>query len=362
MIPIAKPAIGEEEIEAVERVLRSGMLADGEEVRKFEQNFADYCGAKYAIAVNNGTAALHASLLASGISRGDEVIVPSFTFIATATSVSMCGAVPVFADIDPRTFCIDPDNLPQRITPKTKAIIGVHLFGHPFDLQNIKKICNENDLILIEDCAQAHGAEVRGKRVGAFGDVGCFSFYPTKNMTTGEGGMIITEDPEIAKRSRRIIDHGQSEKYLHTELGYNYRMTNISAAIGKVQLAKLGQFNEARRANAAMYQKYLTHPGLLLPAEAPDTTHVYHQFVVRLTTDFPMNRPEFIHYLKDRGIGAAVHYPIPVHQQPLYHKENEHLHLRVSEECAQSVLSLPVHPQVTEREMRYISDAINEVR
>ena len=263
-IPVSRPTLGREEAEAVARVMETGMIAQGERVAEFERSFASYCGVKHAIATSNGTTALHAALLAAGIGAGDEVIVPSFTFIASATSVSMCGASPVFADVDDRTFTLEASSVEALVTPRTKAVVGVHLFGQPFDIPALSALCREHDLFLIEDAAQAHGSTHRGKMVGSFGYLGCFSFYATKNMTTGEGGMVTTDDPELADRVRLLINHGQKEKYLHTTLGYNYRMTDMAAAIGLVQLKRLDGMNARRAANA----KYLDgnlRPLALLP-------------------------------------------------------------------------------------------------
>lgn len=361
-IPIARPAIGQDEISAVSEVLASGMLAQGERVAEFEKKFADYCGTTQAIAVNNGTTALHAALLAADIGPGDEVIVPAFTFIATATAVSMCGAKPVFADVDEQTFNIDPHQIAHLITPKTKAVIGVHLFGQPFDVRAVQECCEKHNLRLIEDAAQAHGAMCNGEKVGGFGHLACFSFYATKNMITGEGGMVTTSEKAYAERVRLIINHGQSEKYLHTRLGYNYRMTDIAAAIGIAQLKKLDKFNMRRRKNAEYFNANLNVKGLITPHVANGMHHVYHQYVVRLTEDFPMKRPEFMEYLKAKGIGCAVHYPIPVHRQPLYATVHETETCPVSTKLAESVLSLPVHPLLDSKDLAYICDTINRVK
>jgi perosamine synthetase len=361
MIPIAQPAIGEEEIAAVADVLRSGMLAQGEVVARFEGAFARFCHADHAVAVNSGTAALHVALMALGIGPGDEVIVPSFTFIATASSVSMCGARPVFVDIDPLTFTLAPEQVEERVTDRTKAVIGVHLFGHPFDIAAIQDICEDRRLLLIEDAAQAHGARFMGEPVGGFGTVSCFSFYPTKNMTTGEGGMVVTGDPDIAERIRVLINHGQQKKYLHTQLGFNYRMTNIGAAIGYEQLKKLNNMNSQRRANAAYYTAHLTHPGIERPCCKAHAEHVYHQYVVKMNEEFPMTRKEFMEYLQGKGIGSAVHYPTPLHRQPIYLSTLPPVPCPVSDTCAGSVLSLPVHPHVGISDCHYICQCINEV-
>ncbi|HUW86319.1 MAG TPA: DegT/DnrJ/EryC1/StrS family aminotransferase [Methanoregula sp.] len=361
-IPVARPAIGQDEISAVTAVLESGNLAAGERVSEFERNFADYCGTTHAVAINNGTAALHAALLAADIGHGDEVIVPSFSFIATATAVSMTGAKPIFVDVDEQTFGIDPAKVQENVSPKTKAVIGVHLFGQPFDIQGIKQVCESHNLILIEDAAQAQGAMFNGEKTGGFGQFGCFSFYATKNMTTGEGGMVTTSEKAFADRLRLLINHGQSEKYLHTRLGYNYRMTDIAAAIGLVQLKKLEKFNTRRRKNAEYYDSHISVKGLVTPVVAPGMHHVYHQYVIRLTDEFPMKRADFLEYLKAKGIGTAVHYPIPIHRQPLYANALEPDACPVSTSLASSVLSIPVHPLLDQKELTYISDAINRVK
>ena len=357
-IPIAQPSLGNEESDAVLAVLASGMIAQGPVTAAFEEEFAAYCGVPHAVAVSNGTTALHAALLAAGVGPGDEVVVPAFTFFATASSVSMCGAVPVFADVDAVTATIDPADILAKIGPKTKAVIGVHLYGQPCDVPAIKKICSNEDLVFIEDAAQAHGATYRGKKIGSLGDLACFSFYATKNMATGEGGMVTTGSGEYDEHLRRLINHGQSEKYLHSELGYNYRMTDINAAIGRAQLAKLDGFNRRRQENAAYYDSHITAPGLILPAVAPGRTHVWHQYSLRVTGRFPLPRDELMAYLREHRIGCAVHYPIALTRQPLYAGVS---HCPVAESLAASVLSIPVHPNVTDEGREYIADTINGV-
>ncbi len=361
-IPVARPAIGQDEISAVTAVLESGKLAAGEHVAEFEKLFADYCGTTHAIAVNNGTAALHAALLAADIGHGDEVIVPAFSFIATATAVSMTGAKPVFADVDEQTYNIDPQNVEDCITSKTRAVIGVHLFGQPFDIPGIQNICESHNLVLIEDAAQAHGAMWNGEKTGRFGRFGCFSFYATKNMTTGEGGMVTTSEKVSAERLRLIINHGQSEKYLHTRIGYNYRLTDIGAAIGIIQLKKLEKFNNRRRKNAEYYDTHIRVKGLRTPFVSAGMHHVYHQYVIRLTDEFPMKRADFIEYLKVKGIGTAVHYPLPIHHQPVYAAAGEPDSCPTSTALASSVLSIPVHPLLDQKEIAYICDVINRVK
>ncbi len=360
-VPVAKPFVGEEEIAAVAEVMRSGMLAQGDVVTEFESRFADYCGAAHGIAVNSGTAALHAALLAAGIGPGDSVIVPSFSFIATATCVSMCGATPVFVDVDEQTFTIDPAAVREAVRPDTKAVIGVHLYGQPFDVGAVRRICDEDDLVLIEDAAQAHGAVYRGRKVGSLGDLACFSFYPTKNMTTGEGGLVTASDADLAEKVRLFINHGQSQKYLHTAIGYNYRLTNIGAAVGLVQLDRLEGFNERRIRNAARLYRCVEESGLIPPYCRGDVRHVYHQYVVRVPDDFPLGRDAVMQQLHEAGVGTAVHYPIPIHRQPVYAAEAEGCRCPVSDRLAASVLSLPVHPQVTDDDLDHISSALGSL-
>ncbi|WOF15381.1 DegT/DnrJ/EryC1/StrS family aminotransferase [Methanoplanus sp. FWC-SCC4] len=360
MIPIARPYIGEEEIAAVSDVMRLGVLANGSVVTEFEKRFAKYCGCKYAVGTNSGTSALHAALLCTGIKPGDEVIVPSFTFIATATSVSMCGAKPVIVDVEDEYFTIDPDRILENITDKTKAVIGVHLFGQPFDLRAVLEICEDKNIFLIEDCAQAHGSLYQGQKVGSFGLSGCFSFYPTKNMTTGEGGIVTTSESSYDERLRRVVNHGQSEKYLHTELGFNLRMSNIDAAIGNVQLSKLDWMNERRCENANILSKGIDAEGIKKPVIRPGCSHVYHQYVICLEEDYKLSRDELMQKLNEKGIGCAVHYPMPVHKQPLYLSSgNYRYECPVSERLSESVLSLPVHPGVTTEDCEYICKVIN---
>jgi len=358
MIPIAKPAVGEDEIDAVAAVMRTGMLATGPEVTQFEEEFAGYCGVEHAVGMNSGTAALHTALRALGVGHGDEVIVPAFTFIATAMSVSMCGAKPVMVDVEEHCYTIDPEEVSEHLNAKTKAVIGVHLFGQPFAVDPVVEICGDADVLLVEDCAQAHGAMYKGKKIGGFGAAGCYSFYPTKNMTAGEGGMVTTNDAALADHCRRIANHGQSNKYLHTELGYNYRMTSIGAAIGRVQLRKLDAMNRQRQANAAYYTNHLDVRGLRTPVIRAGCTHVFHQYVTKITDAFPTDRETVMTFLREKGIGSAVHYPMPVHRQPLYAGDHG-VGCPVSDDVSERVLSLPVHPGVTEENCAYIVETIN---
>lgn len=362
MIPVSRPVLGKEEADAVAKVMESGMIAQGQVVAEFERSFASYCGVKHAVATSNGTTALHAALLAAGIGPGDEVIVPSFTFIATATPVSMCGATPVFADVDDRTFTLDPASVEGLITPKTRAVMGVHLFGQPFDIPALTGICRDHTLLLIEDAAQAHGSSFKGRKMGSFGELACFSFYATKNMTTGEGGMVTTDDAELAGRIRLLINHGQKEKYLHTSLGYNYRMTDMAGAMGLVQLKKLDGMNARRAANAGYLDQSFRCPGLVTPYVRPDSTHVYHQYVVKVEKGSRLPRDGLRQALAARGVGTAIHYPRPVHDQPLYRGLRGKDPCPVSSRLASSVLSLPVHPLVTGDDLTAIVRAVNEVK
>lgn len=354
--------IKQQEIDAVTDVLISGNLASGSKVSQFENDFAEFHQVRHAIATNNGTTALHTALLAAGIGRGDEVIVPSFSFIATATAVSMTGAKPVFADVDYNTFCIDPNSIESRLNSKTKAIIGVHLFGQPFDVERVEYICRKMGIILIEDAAQSHGAAYNDKPVGGFGHMGCFSFYATKNMTTGEGGMITTNFDNYDADSRMLINHGQSQKYLHTKLGYNYRMTDIAAAIGIVQLKKLDRYNMHRQCHAEIYNNTIDVEGLLTPVVGRANFHVYHQYVLRVTKDCCVTRDEFVKYLNDNGIPTAIHYPIPIHRQPIYDNSFIEYDCPISEELAMSVFSIPVHPGIKDHELEHICHIINKVK
>jgi perosamine synthetase len=361
MIPIAKPIIHEDEISAVTAVLRSGVIAQGKKVEEFEEAFAEFIGTKYALAVNSGTAALHINLLSHGIGEGDEVITSPFTFIATANSILFTGAKPVFADIEEDSLNIAPDSIVEKITPRTRAMMLVHLYGQPCDMKRIMRIAQKHGLVIMEDACQAHGAEYEGENVGSFG-TGCFSFYPTKNITTGEGGMITTNDKDIAQKARMIRSHGQRERYFHEILGYNYRMTEIAAAIGLCQLGKLKEFNSKRIENA----KFLTErlrgiKGLVPPGIKSNTKHVFHQYTVRITQDFGIPRDELRRKLMDEGIATEIYYPLPIHKQPLYQSLGYNDHLPNSEKAAKEVLSLPVHPSLTKEDLENVVRAIQGI-
>ncbi len=353
MIPISCPLIGEEEKAAVLEVLASGQLAQGPRVRAFEERFAAWCGVEHAIATSSGTSALHVALLAHGIGLGDEVITPAFSFIASANCALFVGARPVFVDIEPEYFTIHPAQVADRITPRTRAIVVVHLFGQPCDMDAITALAREHNLVLIEDACQAHGARFKGQPVGTFG-TGCFSFYPTKNMTTAEGGMITTNNPEIAERARMIRDHGARERYVHEMLGYNLRMNELQAAIGLAQLPKLERWNAQRQANAAYLTEQLAGlDGVITPRVRPGATHVFHQYTVRI-----QDRDRVAQRLTRRGIGVGVYYPTPIHWQPLYRRLGYDDHLPQAETASREVLSLPVHPSLTRGDLDRIVEAV----
>ena len=353
MIPIAKPLLDENEIEAVSNVLRSGIIAEGAHVAEFEAKFADYIGVEHAVAVNSGTAALHASLLAHGIGAGDEVITTSFSFIATANSILFTGAKPVFVDIESETFNIDADSIVDKITPKTKALMPVHLYGHAAEMKAIMDIAEDQNLIVIEDACQAHGATYGGKKVGSFG-TGSFSFYPTKNMTTSEGGMITTDDKRVAERARMIRSHGSKQRYLHEMVGYNLRMTDISAAIGLVQLGKLDDFTLMRQKNARVLSGGLGDvDGITIPVIKDGCSHVFHQYTIRAE-----KRDELATMLNRSGIGTGIYYPLPIHKQPVYRDLGYNDNLPECDKAAGEALSLPVHPGVSKDDLKTIVECI----
>lgn len=354
MIPIAKPLMDEEEKRAVLEVLDSGMIAQGPRVRAFEEAFAETCRARYAVATSSGTTALHVALLAHGVGAGDEVITTPFTFIATANSILYVGARPVFADIDPTTFNIDPSQIEGVITPRTKAIMPVHLFGLPADMDLVLEIAERYHLVVIEDASQAHGAEYKGRRVGSFGTA-CFSLYPTKNITSAEGGMITTDNSQIAETCRVLRQHGMRRQYYHDELGFNFRMTDVHAAIGLAQLRKLEQFNEARIANAAYLSEHLR--GVVTPVVPRGYRHVFHQYTIRVPDG---RRDALKDFLTERGIGTGIYYPVPVHQQTFYRQAlGYEMSLPQAERAAREVLSLPVHPAVSPADLETIVTAVN---
>lgn len=361
MIPLAKPHLGEEEIEAVSQVLRSGIIASGPMVRRFEEEFAAYIGVRHAIAVANGTVALHAALLGVGVEPGDRVVTSPFTFIATANAILHAGAVPVFCDIDPATYNMCPDSLEKTLqrladagTP-AKVVMPVHLFGLPCDMGRIRCVAGEFGAVIVEDAAQAHGAAYHGRRAGSFGMAAAFSFYATKNLATGEGGMVVTDSDEVAELVRRLINHGRIGRYEHDMLGYNYRMTDIAAALGLVQLRKLEQLNLRRRRNARWLSQALAGVAdLQLPLEPDGFYHVYHQYTVRYR-----DRDALAEALRRRGVDSAAIYPIALHKQPFYEKLGYGSDvLPAAEEAARNVLSVPVHASLTDEEVQAVADAL----
>jgi dTDP-4-amino-4,6-dideoxygalactose transaminase len=363
MIRIAQPEIGAEEIKAVNEVMNSGILAQGPKVAQLENDFAKYCGTKYALAVSSGTVAIHTALYVAGIRKGDEVITVPFSFVATINPILMVGATPVLVDINPTTFCMDVKKLEKAITPKTKAILPVHLYGQIADMDEIIEIAKKHNLIVIEDACQAVGAEYKGRKAGSFGNLGCFSLYATKNIMCGEGGMITTNDEKLAKYIKKFRQHGMSAPYMYDEVGYNYRLTDLQAAIAVEQLKKVDKFNKARQKNAEMLNKGLSGiKGLITPKTALGRNHVFHQYTVRITDNFPMSRDEFVKSLQDKEIGAGVYYPKALHEYPHIAKLGYKLgDFPESEKVAAQVVSLPVHPNVTSKDIETIVKSIREL-
>ncbi|MGB9978981.1 DegT/DnrJ/EryC1/StrS family aminotransferase [Methanobacterium sp.] len=358
MIPIAKPFIGDEEIKEVEAVLRSGFIAQGPKVAEFEEKFADYIGTRHAIATSSGTTALHVALLCAGIGKGDEVITTPFSFAATANSVLYAGGKPVFVDIDSKTYNINPEKIEEAITDKTKAIMPVHLYGQPADMDQICKIAEDHDLKVIEDAAQAHGAIYHGKKVGSIGDMACFSFYPTKNITTGEGGIITTDNDAFDKDARALRAHGESERYEHVTLGYNFRMTDIAAAIGVIQVKRLEEFNEKRIENAEYLTEHINSiEGIEPPYVAENVKHVFHQYTVRVKDG---KRDELKEFLNNEGIGTGVHYPRTIYKQKLYEDLGYTANCPEAEKAAEEVLSLPVNPTLSAEDFGKIVSVLQD--
>jgi perosamine synthetase len=357
-IPAAKPVIGEEEIEAAVRVLRSGSVVQGPEVAAFESEFGALVEGRHCVAVNSGTSALLLALHALDLGPGDEVIVPSFTFAATANAVRLAGATPVFADIDPGTYCLDPDAVAAAIGPNTAAIMPVHLYGHPADMTRISTLAARHSLAVVEDAAQAHGSALHGIPAGALGDLACFSFYPTKNMHALEGGMVVTADPQVARRIRLLRNQGMEQRYANEIVGYNVRLTDVAAAIGREQLRKLPDWNERRRANAAKLDAGLAASPLDLrtPYVADGVTHVYHQYTIRVPAE---HRDALQAHLTAQRVGSAVYYPTPVHRlAPFAESGLAETVLAQTIRAAAEVLSLPVHPVLADADLDRIVAAV----
>lgn len=355
-VNLSEMYVDDEIKKSVSDVLDSGVYINGEQLQKFEKEFAELCSTKYAVGVSSGTSAILLSLMALGIDRGDEVIVPPHTFIATATPLLFLGGKPVFADIDPETYTIAPDEIEKKITEKTRAVIPVHLYGHPADMEPINDLAHDNDLYIIEDACQAHGSLYKNKKVGSLGDIACFSFYPSKNMTVcGDGGMVTTNNEKLAEKISMLRNHGRKEKYIHEMLGLNFRMGEIPAAIGRQQLRHLGEWTEKRRSAAERYNKLLSDVHkIATPVEKKWARHVYHMYVIRTT-----EREELMKHLKDCSISTGIHYPVPVHKQPIM-KSRPDVILPVTEKYAAEVISLPMHPRLTQAQIKYIASKIKD--
>ncbi len=381
-INVAEPSVDEEELKALEEVLYSGYYVSGPKVKEFEKRFSDYCGTEYAVATNSGTAAIHIALAAYGIGPGDEVIVPALTFFSTATAVIHQNAIPIFADIDKKSYNISPADIEDRITDKTKAIIPVHLYGNPAEMDKIMDIAKENDLIVIEDCAQAHGAEYRGKKVGSIGDSSCFSFFATKNMTTGEGGIILTDDKKIADLSRKIRSHGMSDRDTHELLGYNYRMNEFEAAIGLVQLRKLDEFNKKRKDNSYyIYDRIDDIDWIIIPEIEPYVKPAFFWCPIQVDEEkLDMETKELRSKLIDLGVETRHRYVSPMNQQkmlleqnaypnrcpfscPYYGKEIDYSQFEYpnTEEIAGKMLGLPNHPKLKKGELDKVVEVLHEI-
>jgi dTDP-4-amino-4,6-dideoxygalactose transaminase len=350
-------SIKDEIDEAVLRVLGSGQYVLGKEVATFEERFAAYCSTQHAVAVNSGTSALHLALLAAGVGPGDEVVTVSHTFVATVAAIRYTGATPVFVDVDPESYTMTVAQVEAKITKRTKVILPVHLYGQPADMDPIMEVAAKHGLLVVEDAAQAHGAEYKGRRVGGIGDLGCFSFYPGKNLGAyGEGGSVVTNNSEFDRTLRVLRDWGQEQKYHHNLKGFNYRMAGIQGAILAVKLQHLEAWTEARRRHAARYDELLGDTGLGLPAVLPYARHVYHIYAVRVP-----ERDRFLEDLKTEGVQSAIHYPIPVHLQKAHadlgYGTGDFPH---SEKAGNEVLSLPMFPELTDAQIEFVGDKIHE--
>jgi len=354
-IPIASPDLGIGVLSDVIETVEGAQLADGPGVRAFEATFADYCDCEHGVATSNGTTALHAALRGLEIGAGDTVVTTPFSFVATANAIRLCGAEPAFADVDPETLNLDPESVRAAITARdgeVDAILAVHLYGLPAAMNELRSIADEYGIPLIEDAAQAHGARYRGDPVGSLGDVACFSFYPTKNMTTGEGGMVVTDEESIADRVAQFINHGRSGRYDHAVVGHNFRLTSIGAAIGQQQLHRLDDFVEVRRRNAEAYDRALgDQPAVSAPVEPEGRRHAYHQYTVQCP-----ERERLREHLDDAGVDTGVYYPTPIHRQPAY--ADCEVTAPEAERAADRVLSVPVHPALDRAAVRSIADAL----
>lgn len=361
MIPVAEPSLDGNELKYVADCVKTGWVSSsGDYIKKFQEGFSKYCGVKYGVAVANGTVALHLALESLGIKKGDEVIIPSLTFVATANTVKYTGAKPVFIDSEPRTWNIDPEKIKEKITTKTKVIMPVHLYGHPCNMDRIKEIAEKHNIAIIEDAAEAHGAEYKNKKIGSLSDISCFSFYGNKILTTGEGGMCLTNDKKIAEKIEQLKDHGMSKerKYYHHNLGYNYRLTNIQAAIGLAQLEKIEKTIEIKRKNAQLYNSLLKDiKNVTLPIEEPWAKNVYWMYSILIEKNYKLKRDELITKLKNEGIETRPFF-IPLHKMPYL---DEGLKLPIAEELGEKGINLPSSTKLTKEQIEKISETISNV-
>lgn len=339
------------------QIMERGDFVLGEELKLFEEEFAKYCGTNYAVGVGSGTDALHLALLACGIKSGDEVVTAANTFAATAAAISMVGATPVLIDINPNNYNLDLNYLEKAITKKTKAVLPVHLYGQPLEMGKLMEIANKYNLLVIEDACQAHGSKYKEKKTGSFGIVGCFSFYPSKNLGAfGDGGMVVTNDEEIAEKIKMLRNHGEKQKYLHEIKGFNSRLDNLQAAILRVKLKYLDEWNKARNQLAQLYSKLLKETSLITPQVEPWAEHVFHLYVVR-----SQKRDELLNFLKTREIYAGIHYPHPIHLLPAFkdlgYQKGD---FPITEKYSQEIISLPIYPELTEEAVRYVVAAVKE--
>ena len=360
-IPISEPNISQKEISYVQKAVKSGWVSSlGAYAEKFENDFAKYCGRKYGISVSNGTVALHLALVTLDIGKGDEVIIPNFTFVAVANAVTYTGAKPVPVDIEADTWNIDPKKIEAKITKKTKAIIPVHTYGHPADMDSISKIAKEYNLFVVEDAAEAHGAEYKGRKVGSFGDISCFSFYGNKTITTGEGGMCLTDDENLYKRMMLLRDHGmkKEKKYWHEVIGYNYRLTNLQAALGCAQLERINDFIKIKRQNAKLYKSLLKDiPEITLPVEKKYAKNVYWMFSMLINN---YDRDLIIEKLKKANIDSRVFF-YPISDQPIYKNKVKDKNLEISKKIAYQGLNLPSSTKLRAKEIRYICNILKRI-
>ncbi len=361
LIPIARPALGEEEFRAVREVLESGTLVQGPKVDAFERAFASFVSSRHAVATSSGSAALHVALMSLDLGPGDEVVMPAATFMACASMTLAAGGMPTFGDVEEGTYTLDPVAVQAVGGPKTRVVMPVHLYGQPADMGAILRISKERDWAVVEDACQAHGARYGDRPVGSLGRLGCFSFYPTKNMTTMEGGMVVTDDEELAQRCRLLRDHGQVRKYHHTSLGYNYRMTEVAAAIGLVQLKRLPGFLQARRRNARALDGMISgRKGLVPPVVGKERDHSYYQYVVRVS-GHPWGRDKMVEYLNEKGVGARPSYPMPLYQQEFLSKKGITGRCPRTEAYLPNLLELPVHPLVGREDLEYMEKVIEGI-